>query len=319
MNGLLLSETNPSYCLATEEFLLKNRTEEYFMLWQSRNAVVVGKHQNALAEIDYRYIRENGIMVSRRISGGGTVYHDLGNVNYGFIQNVQRPEEISFSRFTAPISAALADLGIVTGTTGRNDLTVDGKKISGTAEHVYKNRVLHHGTLLFSSDLGNLGNALRSTPGKYRGKAVHSVRSEVTNISPFLKHQMTTSEFMVYLLDCILLQFKGSLYNLTGEEEEQIRQLTNQKFDSPEWQYGYSPAYIFHNTLSLEEKRLEINLRVDRGEIAEASITGDFYREREKLQLESLLAGRFHSAETIVAAHNEAGIGFNENLIYSYF
>lgn len=319
MNCLLLKENNPAYCLALEEYLLKNRPEAFFMLWQSRNAVVVGKHQNALAEVNYRYIRENGIAVFRRISGGGTVFHDPGNVNFSFIQNVKGPEEISFSRFTAPVSAALAGLGIVTGTTGRNDLTVAGKKISGNAEHVYKNRVLHHGTLLFSSDLDNLGTALRSVPGRYQGNAVHSVRSEVTNISPFLNRQMTADEFMEYLMQFMCRQFNGTRYTLSGEEEKPVRQLAGMKFENPEWQFGYSPAYVFQNSLHLDEKELEIHLRVDRGKITDARLTGNYYREQEKWQLVKILTRQLHRFETIVSAHNQAGIMFSDDLIYSYF
>ena len=157
------------FCLAAEEYLLKNFNENIFMLWQSTNSVVVGKHQNALAEIDFSYVHRQNIDVARRISGGGTVFHDSGNVNFAFITNVNSTAEISFKRFTLPVVKALAKLGITASLSGRSDLIVDGKKISGNAQHVFKNRVLHHGTLLFDSNLETLGSSLRTAPGKYHG------------------------------------------------------------------------------------------------------------------------------------------------------
>ena len=153
-----LKNTNPFYCLAAEEYLLKNFDDDIFMLWQSKDTVVLGKHQNALAEINYPFVRANNVTVARRISGGGTVFHDAGNVNFAFIKNVKSPAEISFKQFTQPVVEALALLGIEATSSGRNDLLIEGLKISGNAEHVFKNRVLHHGTLLFNSDLENLGS-----------------------------------------------------------------------------------------------------------------------------------------------------------------
>ena len=162
-----LRNTNPYFCLAAEEYLLKTFNEDIFMLWQSQDTVVVGKHQNALGEINYPFIRANNITVARRISGGGTAYHDGGNVNFTYIKNVKSPAEISFKQFTRPVVEALGKLGLNATTSGRNDLLIEGFKISGNAEHVFKNRVLHHGTLLFNSDLVNLGNAINVVPEKY--------------------------------------------------------------------------------------------------------------------------------------------------------
>jgi len=213
-----LKNTDPYFCLAAEEYLLKNFQEDIFMLWQSENAVVVGKHQNLLGEINYPFVRENNIALCRRISGGGTVFHDSGNVNFSFIKNVKSPAEISFKQFTAPVVDALAKLGVAATTSGRNDLLIDGLKISGNAEHVYKNRVLHHGTLLFNSDLKNLGQAIKVVPGKYESKAVQSNRSPVANISQFLKNPMTTGEFVQFLLDVQIENSENRLYFLNEND-----------------------------------------------------------------------------------------------------
>ncbi len=194
-----LKNQDPYFCLAAEEYFLKNFREDIFMLWQSEDTIVVGKHQNALGEINYRFVREKGIQVARRISGGGTVFHDSGNVNFTFIKNVKGPSEISFKIFTTPVVEALAQLGVTATTSGRNDLLINGFKISGNAEHVFKNRVLHHGTLLFNSDLENLGQAIKVIPGKYESKAVQSNRSPVANISSFLKDQLKIEEFIRFL------------------------------------------------------------------------------------------------------------------------
>lgn len=143
--------SDPYFNLAAEEYFLKNFQEDFFMLWRSWPSVVVGKHQNALAEINHEFVRLHQIPVARRLSGGGTVFHDPGNVNFTFIRNVANISEVNFKIFTIPVIEALKKLGVEAYTTGRNDLLIDGKKISGNAEHVHRNRVLHHGTLLFDS------------------------------------------------------------------------------------------------------------------------------------------------------------------------
>jgi lipoate-protein ligase A len=320
MQCILLHETDPNFCLATEEYLLKNRTEDIFMVWQSRDAVVVGKHQNALAEINYRYVRENKIQLARRISGGGTVFHDMGNVNFSVIKNFIRADEISFRQFTEPVAEALSALGIRTGTTGRNDLTADGKKISGNAEHIHKNRVLHHGTLLYSSDLGRLGKAISVVPGKYQGKSVQSIRSKVTNISSCIAISLSLSQFMLFLIDHFRKNNPGSSMDvLSQQEKEEVQRLSEQKYQTPEWQFGYSPAYLFDNSFEWSGKQANIRLKVERGSIQGAHLSGNVYRQQDKASLETLLTGLPHLYENIEQAHVELGIPYDENLIYSYF
>jgi lipoate-protein ligase A len=289
-----LKNTDPYFCLAAEEYLLKNFSEDIFMLWQSEKAVVVGKHQNAMAEINHRFVRENNIAVCRRISGGGTVFHDAGNVNFTYIKNVKSTAEISFKQFTEPVVKALAKLGIEATTSGRNDLLINGLKISGNAEHVYKNRVLHHGTLLFNSDLKNLGQAIKVVPGKYEGKAVQSNRSPVANISQFLKTPMSTGEFIQFLSGVQLENPENSFYRLNKNDIQNIEKLSVEKFTTWEWNFGYSPKYSFKNEVEIDGKMLKIEMLVERGRILESNILGDYFTLEIAMQLSGKLLNKKH-------------------------
>lgn len=317
---IFLENTDPYFCLAAEEYLLKNHSADIFMLWQSFDTVVVGKHQNAMGEINYRHIREKGIKVARRISGGGTVFHDLGNVNFTFIKNVSGTHEISFKRYTQPIVDALAAMGITTVTSGRNDLLVDNRKISGNAEHVYKNRVLHHGTLLYNSDLKNLGNSIRVVPGKYTSKAVQSNRNKVVNISEFLQHPSPVEDFIRMILH---FQLESSainqLYSISEQESEIIRKLSSEKFETCEWQFGYSPAYQFSNSGTWKGKDLVIQLNAEKGKIQKLRLDGDVYEKPSKNFLEQNIKNTYHNFEALLLLHMQLGIEYDEDLIYMWF
>ncbi len=299
MRCIYLKNTNSYFCLAAEEYLLKNFDEDIFMLWQSENTVVVGKHQNALAEINYRYVRDNNIKVARRISGGGTVFHDAGNVNFAFIKNVSSPAEISFKIFTEPVVKALAKMGITATTSGQNDLLIGDLKISGNAEHIYKNRVLHHGTLLFDTDLENLGQAIKVIPGKYDSKAVQSNRSRVTNISNYLKKKISVEDFIRFLLDVQLEDNANLNLELSGKDDETIQKLSKEKFETWEWNFGYSPRYTFRNTFRSNKKNLEIELEVAKGIIKSCQLKGDYFTDATKEHLTLLLTGNQHRFEVI--------------------
>ena len=166
MQCLISTNRDIYFNLALEEYLLMHEVDDYFVLWQSEPAVVVGKHQNTLAEINYRFVSEKNIRVARRLSGGGTVYHDQGNLNFTYIANGEPGKLVDFKRFIEPVIHFLGTLGIDAQQGLKNEILVRGKKISGNAEHVYKNRVLHHGTLLFHSDLHLLRECLRVIPGR---------------------------------------------------------------------------------------------------------------------------------------------------------
>jgi lipoate---protein ligase len=314
-----VKNTDPFYCLAAEEYLLKNFSDDIFMLWQSENTVVVGKHQIAMAEINYPYVHRNNIRVARRISGGGTVFHDAGNVNFAYIKNVSSPAEISFTRFTQPVVDALAELGITAITSGRNDLLVKGKKISGNAEHVFKNRVLHHGTLLFNSDLKILGKSLQASSGKYHGKAVQSNRSEVVNILPFLKKKRTTDEFSSFLLDVQLKKPSNRYYELNAHDIRVVQNLMNEKYTTWEWNFGYSPEYTFKNTGTIEGKSQHFELSVKKGRIVGVVLSGSSLSGDELNTLKNRLLGAKHFYDDIRIKLEEVLPKVSDDLIFTFF
>jgi lipoate-protein ligase A len=296
------SSTDPYINLAAEEYFLKNFQEDFFMLWRSRPSVVVGKHQNALSEINHKFVRENRIPVARRLSGGGTVFHDQGNVNFTFIRNVANISEVSFKVFTIPIIEALKKLGVDAYTTGRNDLLIDGKKISGNAEHVHKNRVLHHGTLLFDSRLEALNGALKVDLSKFEDKAVQSNRSEVTNIYNYLPKPISVEEFTNFLFSEISVNFPETrIYKLTQEDLLAIQKLSKEKYQTWDWIFGYSPRYRFSNKLETENEEIQISFLVEKGHITEVSFTGDIQEELCK-KIEPILLGCRHDYEEMQTA-----------------
>jgi lipoate-protein ligase A len=260
-------------------------------------------------------VRENAITVARRISGGGTVYHDAGNVNFAFIKNVKSPAEISFKQFTEPVVEALAQLDIEATTSGRNDLLIKGLKISGNAEHVFKNRVLHHGTLLFNSDLENLGNSIKVIPGKYTSKAVQSNRSKVANISPFLKNEMDIEAFIDFLIGVQLKKDGAESYTISAADNEAINKLVDDKFTTWEWRWGYSPKYTFTNKVEIDGRTLEIHLEVKKGHIESANLQGNYFDAAYLAELTAALVGKQHFYETI----RDVLKTDNEELIYAFF
>ena len=204
------SSTDPYFNLAAEEYVLKNFPDNCFMLWQNENTIVVGKHQNTLAEINMDYIREKTIKVVRRLSGGGAVYHDLGNLNFTFIMNGHEGHLVDFKKYTLPVIQVLQKLSVDARFQGKNSLTINGKKFSGNAEHIYRKRVLHHGTILFSSLTEDLQLALKVNPLKYKSKAVKSIRSRVTNVKEHLSQDIDLFRFRDMIIEHVLEVFTDS-------------------------------------------------------------------------------------------------------------
>lgn len=267
--------TDPYYNLAAEEYFLKNYQEDFFMLWRSVPTVVVGKHQNALAEINHRFVQAHNIPVARRLSGGGTVFHDLGNLNFTFIRTVEKVHELSFRDFTLPIVQALQVVGVEAYTTGRNDLLIEGKKISGNAEHVHKNRVLHHGTLLYNSELQALKGTLNVDLSRFEGKAVQSNRSEVTNIACHLTDPMSVEDFGALLFEQIISRLpEVQQYEPTLSDRQAIEKLSQEKYRTWDWIYGYSPRYRYTHHLETEKGLVHLSFLVEKGLIIESSVLG---------------------------------------------
>ena len=266
MRCLISTNTNPYFNLATEEHLLKINDEEIFIIYINEPCVVVGKHQNLLSEINLQYALEHNIKLARRISGGGTVYQDLNNLNFSFIHNCTNLEQINFTKFTNPILEALREMGLDVSFSGRNDLLVDSKKISGNAMHIFKTRVLSHGTLLFNTDLIQLSAALKNEPQKYIDKSIKSVRSKVTNISNYLKSPKTIDEFTKILFQIIIGNNTNPIIKpITTQEVELINQILKSKFETWEWIYGYSPKYVFQNSFPVLNLLVKLELNVEKG------------------------------------------------------
>lgn len=212
--------TNPAYNLAMEEYLLTRKREDIAMLWRNDNAVIIGRNQNAVEELNLEFIREKNVTVIRRMTGGGAVFHDLGNVNFTFIEPNQEDSFNNYARFTRPICGYLNTLGVDAQLSGRNDLTVEGMKISGNAQTVKNGRIMHHGTLLFSANMSDLAGALKPRPIKIESKGIKSIRSRVTNISAHLAAPMTVLEFLEGLKQYFLDTVPGiSEYLLTSEDK----------------------------------------------------------------------------------------------------
>ncbi len=288
---------DPYFNLAEEEYLLKSFKEPIFRLWQNHNAIIVGKNQNTISEIDCNYVKENNIAVVRRLSGGGAVYHDVGNLNYTFIENLQTQEESSamFARFTAPIIDALNSLGVRAYLEGRNDLLIDGRKFSGNAVAISQGRVLQHGTLLFESNISALAAALKTNPQKFADKAVKSNVSRVTNIKEHLNKERiaenkATNGKMIEEEDINVLWFKNYLgdwvcahnkdivqYTLTEDDIKAIKKLAEEKYSTQEWNYGISPKYTFSNNGRFAGGRVEVYFTVNKGVIENLKICGDYF------------------------------------------
>ena len=292
---------DPYFNLAAEEYFLKHFQEDFFILWRSQPLVVVGKHQNALAEINHEFVRENKIPVARRLSGGGTVFHDPGNVNFTFIRNVANISEVNFKVFTVPVVETLKKLGVEAYSSGRNDLLIDGKKISGNAEHVHKNRVLHHGTLLFNSRLDALKGALKVDLSKFEDKAVQSNRSEVTNIANYLPNPISVEEFTGFLFSEISQNYQEfQVYEPTGADIEAIQKLSIEKYQTWDWIFGYSPRYRFTNKLEVENGQIKISLLVEKGLLVEVLVSGAISDELSRKITDTLIGCR-HDYESVKA------------------
>jgi lipoate---protein ligase len=292
---ILNPHTDPAFNLAAEEYLLKAFDRDIFRLWRNDNAIIVGKHQNTLSEINAGYVKEKGVQVIRRLSGGGAVFHDLGNLNFTFIMHAEGEKQIDFRKYTLPILEVMQQLEIPARFEGRNDLTINGMKFSGNAEHIWKNRVLHHGTLLFSSELNDLSSALQVRPDKFNHKGVKSVRSRVTNISSHLKAPISVMEFAHRIMQHIEGMYpQAEAYEFTDKDIVAIEQLKEEKYSTWEWNYGYSPDYNFHQEVQSKGGHIELLMQVHRGIIREAVFYGDFFNQRDPQDLASRFVGLRH-------------------------
>ena len=288
MKLLILKSTDPYLNLAIEEYLFKYTEDDIFMLWQNEPTVVIGKNQNAYVEINREYTEPNNIHIARRITGGGAVYHDLGNVNYTFISSRQK-KEIDFEYFTKPIITALHTLGVNAELSGRNDITVDGKKISGNAQHSTDTRTLHHGTLLFDSDLSVLSSALNVDIEKMKSKAISSTRSRVTNIRSLLKEDYTTSQFIEALKRQIIVFYNPQL--IVAPKNQAINELYIRN-KSDEWIYpknSYVSKYEEIKKGRFDFGGIEAHIELQNETVIALRVFGDFFGNKPISEIEVAL------------------------------
>ena len=282
---------DPAYNLAFEEYVLSHyRSGNILILWQNDNAVIIGRNQNTAEEINQHFVDAHNIHVIRRNTGGGAVYHDMGNLNYSFIADADSIDKAAIQYFLEPVVRALRELGLDAECSGRNDILVSGKKVSGTAQQLSKGRLLHHGTLLFDSNPDMISGALNPDPTKFQSKSVKSVRSRVGNIREHLNGDMDIHSFWQHLKTKLL----GSDFTevaLSDADLAAIQDLKTAKYDTWEWNYGKSPKFQMRSKKRFPGGLLDNHLSVAGGCISAIQIYGDFLALSPISDVESALLG----------------------------
>lgn len=306
---------DPRINLAIEEYALKNLdiNDTYLLFYINEPSIIIGKNQNTVEEINTNYVDENGIHVVRRLSGGGAVYHDLGNLNFSFITKDDGDSFHDFAKFTEPVTEALHKLGVKAELSGRNDIVAeDGRKISGNAQFTTKGRMFSHGTLMFDSEIENVVSALNVKTEKIKSKGIKSIRSRVANISEFLDEKITMDEFKEMILRYIfdVEDVKDvPQYKLTEEDWEKIHELAEERYKNWDWNYGKSPKFNIQHTKRIEGAgSYDIRLDVAKGYIQNAKIYGDFFGVGDISDIEEALIGTQYERQAIADALGDTDI-----------
>lgn len=299
-NFFYQTTTDSAFNLALEELLVKECNDEIFYLWQNAPAVIIGRNQNTLAEINSDFIHERKINVTRRNTGGGAVYHDLGNINYSYIVNFREERSINFADFAVPVINTLSEMGIKAEFSGRNDILINGKKISGSAQSRIGNRILFHGTLLYDSSIEDIVNALNVSGIKISGKGIASVRSRVTNIKEHLVQNITVEDFINSVSDSIRRQFNvKNDYIVPQQILMQAKKLAEEKYRTWEWNYGNSPAFNYEKSCKFTGGSVTLQMEIQKGKIINARFNGDFFSRKDVSILEKMLENAEISTENI--------------------
>jgi lipoate---protein ligase len=303
-------ETDPFFNLAAEEYVLKSFSEEVFMLWTSDASVVVGKHQVAAAEANLPYTWKASIPVIRRISGGGTVYHDPGNLNFSIVAGGEKEKLVDYARYTRGVIRGLAGLSVDAALQGKSSLFTGGLKFSGNAAHVYKNRVLHHGTLLFNTDLQQLRKCIRPDHRHYHDRSVRSVDSRITNLIDHLPKGMDMTAFREHIIRQARQDFPGIRdYRFTRADREAISRLAGEKYAKHEWNFGYSPRYSLDKSMAINNSSVRVLLDSEKGRISNIRFMQHGQAVMEALA--AILAGCLHhpgSIKDVLIKANFAGL-----------
>ncbi|MDN3439256.1 lipoate--protein ligase [Planococcus sp. APC 3900] len=287
--------TDPRINLAIEEYLLKTMDVEkdpFLLFYINEPSIIIGKNQNTAEEINTDYVDSNGIHVVRRLSGGGAVYHDLGNLNYSFITVDDGNSFRNFRKFTEPVVKALQSLGVNAELSGRNDLMAEGRKVSGNAQFSTRGRMFSHGTLMFDTEVDAVVSALKVSKEKIESKGIKSIRSRVANISEFLKEPMTVTEFRKAILHSI---FEGEenvrYYELTDEDWKKIHELSKERYGNWDWNYGKSPKFNIKHSHRFPVGGIDVRLQVEKGIVQDAHIYGDFFGVGDVSEIEQAITG----------------------------
>ncbi|HWL13471.1 MAG TPA: lipoate--protein ligase [Ureibacillus sp.] len=298
--------TDPRINLAIEEFVLRNmdiEKDDFLLFYINQPSIIIGKNQNTIEEINTDYVEDNGIIVVRRLSGGGAVYHDLNNLNFSFLTKDDGNSFHNYKKFTQPVVDALKKLGVDAELSGRNDILAEGKKVSGNAQYSTRGRMFSHGTLLFKTDVDAVASSLKVKKDKIESKGIKSVRSRVGNISDFLKEPMTIEEFRMEILNSI---FGGEehiqYYELTEEDWKKIHEISESRYQQWEWNYGKSPRFNIQKTHRFPSGGIDIRLEVNKGIIEEIKIFGDFFGVGDVADIEKLLVGVKYDRPSIAKA-----------------
>ena len=293
--------------LAFEEHILRNRMgdDDLLLFYVNAPAIIIGRNQNTIEEIDSDVVAERGIRVVRRVSGGGAVYHDLGNLNFSFMTRDVHNRFNRYDRFNGPVVDVLRELGVPAEIGGRNDIIADGRKISGNAQFATPDRMLSHGTLLLDSNLDDVTAALRPKPGKVESKGVKSIRSRVANISEFLATPIDVDELRERIIERIFgTRDRAQVASLAVDENDwaAARALLARKYGTDAWNYGENPASNVQRNQRFSGGEVDVRLDVKDGRIVSARIFGDFMGRRDVDELEALLAGVLYERDAMLDA-----------------